>query len=193
MKWEKYAIVILTVVILGMSYVMFSGNMLASTGTVEHVGYVGMVCPVVTRVDGTVEDLGCHKNYLTNNGTNITTRQLFNIPSGISLEDKVVRMALGNTTGNFEVSIHPGEITECGLSAVEPIVWDDVASSKGNSGNVTNATKWTSTCSGIVVNTTGLLTNSSESKTYFAGNNFSDSVTLQSSDQLTVTWYVWVA
>jgi len=186
MNKEKYAIAILALVILGMSYVILTGNLMVSSSTVEHVGYVGMVCPKVARVDGSVEDLGCYKNYLTYNGTNHTTSQLFSKPTSASATNIIDTMVLGNTTGMFELPEHPGNITSCGLTQVRTLVWDVVS---GQNGNVTNATTWTSTCDNHVVNTTGLVTNS---EMYFAGNNFSTSVTLQSNDQLTVTWYVWI-
>jgi len=187
MKKENYAIAILSMVILGMSYVILTNNLMTSTNTAEHVGYTGLVCPTVTRVDGTVEDLGCYKNYLTYNGTNHTTAQLFEWPYGASATNVVDTMTLGNTTGNFEQSAHPGNITDCGLTQVKGLIWN--ASTAGQSGNVTNSTTWTSTCDNHVVNTTGLAT---VDEMYFAGNNFSTSVTLQSNDQLTVTWYVWI-
>ena len=187
MNTEKIVIGFLTLVVLGMSYVIFTGNQVVPSEIAGHAGidYVGMVCPKVTRADGTVEELECKSNYLTYNGTNHTTSQLFSKPTAASATDIVDTLVLGNTTGNFEQPEHPGNITDCGLTQVKPLVWSSVA---GQSGNVSNATTWTSTCT-LVVNTTGLETNAGM---YFAGNNFSSSVSLQPNDQLTVTLYVWV-
>lgn len=187
----KYAIALLAVSLIGTSYALLNNQMYSSNaaGTPQHMGYTGMVCREVTRYDGTIVDLGCYHNVLANNGKNLTTSQLFSKPSSASATDVVNTIQLGNTSAPAAASAtHPGVIAECGLVEYASLAWINVGTATDGNGNVSANYKWTSTCNGVVVNTTGLLSNTDK---YFAGNTFTD-VTLQANDQLNVTWYVWI-
>jgi hypothetical protein len=187
----KYAIALLAVSLIGTSYALLNNQMYSSiaAGTPQQMGYTGMVCREVTRTDGTVLDLGCYHNVLANNGKNLTTSQLFSKPSAASATDVVDTMQLGNTSAPLVTSAtHPGLIAECGLDEYASLAWIGVGTATDGNGNVSTNYRWTSTCDGVVVNTTGLLSNTNK---YFAGNTFT-SVTLQANDQLNVTWYVWI-
>lgn len=178
---ETYGIGILTVLLIG-AISMLASNSMTYSGSPVSLEYTGMVCQKVTRADGLVEDFGCNHNVLTNNGKNMIIYQLFQNASG---SNNISSMVLGNgTQPAVGDATHPNKIAECGLTEYATLDWQNAT---GN-GNVTANHQWTSTCDNILVNTTGLET---AGNTYFAGNNFT-SVTLQTSDQLTVTWYVWV-
>lgn len=187
---EKFAIVILTVALLGMFSVMQTGNLMASSGSTQYVGYVGVVCREITRADGTFEYLGCSRNTLINKGKNHTTSQLASTPSAASATDIIDTIQLANTTPpHAEESSLTGVISDCGLAEYASLSWIEQKNNTGYSnGNISTNYEWTSTCNSVVVNTTALITNGN---VYFAGNTFTD-VTLQINDQLNVTWYVWV-
>jgi len=188
---EKFAIVILTVALLGMFSVMQTSNLMASSGSTQGVGYVGMVCREITRADGTFEDLGCNKNTLINKGKNYTTSQLTSTPDTADASDIISTIQLGNTSApNAEDTTFQGVIGDCGLAEYTTLTWISQKNNTGYSnGNVSTNYEWTSTCNSVVVNQTALV--SADDDHYFAGNSFTD-VTLQINDQLNVTWYVWV-
>ncbi|OGI11558.1 hypothetical protein A3K64_03575 [Candidatus Micrarchaeota archaeon RBG_16_36_9] len=100
-------------------------------------------------------------------------------------------IAVGNssTAENDDLAALPAEITDSGLARAQG-TYGLIPQSIGN---------WSIskvfTSSGavnLIVNTTALL-NASSTGTMFAGKNFASSVTLQSGDQLNVTWYIWVS
>jgi len=197
----KYAIALLSVALLGTSYVllnnqMYTGGSVASGGTLE---YTGMVCHTVTRADGDVEDLGCNHNILFLVGKNFTTSQLFSAPSAAGATP-VANISLGNGTAAptdtwSAVSFGGIKSTDsCALGPQNSLTWINVPNATSGyidaSGNVSANYKWTSACgsgTGEEVNQTmiGLTTNA------FAANTFTN-VFLQANDQLNVTWYVWI-
>lgn len=143
-----------------------------------------MVCQKVTRADGTVEDLGCSHNTFMNQGAAFIANQI-----NSSDANYIDRLILGNsTTPAVANTALAGEIFDCGLGAVALTLVPD---SVNGLYNLSDSNEFTSTCSGIVVNTTAL--NSSGMDTgshYFAANTFT-ATTLQSGDKLNVTWHVW--
>ena len=78
------------------------------------------------------------------------------------------------------------EYTDCGLSGALGTITDQ------GTGNFSVANTFTSTCDGKIVNVTRISNATASAGVYFAGNNFT-SVTLQTADQLTVTWYIWIS
>lgn len=79
-----------------------------------------------------------------------------------------------------------GEYYSCGLARAAGSLADQ------GTGNFSYAHTFTATCDGLMTNVTALYNKTGAvGSTYFAGNNFTG-VTLDTDDQLTVTWYVWV-
>jgi len=132
----------------------------------------------------------CTHNAMMNIGLN-WTRDLIGNGSASGQMDVI---ALGNftsaetatltTINNTETN---APIPDCGLEPAEG-AYSVVSSSVGN---WSISKVFTSTCDDVVVNTTALL-NATSSGTMFAGKNFAAPVTLQSNDQLNVTWFIWV-
>jgi len=136
----------------------------------------------------------CGPNTLTNAGMNFIEDQL--ISSTVS---NISFIALCNTSnvstdgggdGCKQVTtastVLNGEYQTCGLERAQ-----GTYASEGT-GNFSYAYTFTSGCNNLVTNGTGLFNDTNGiSGILFAANNFT-SVTLQTNDQLTVTWYVWV-
>lgn len=134
----------------------------------------------------------CTHNLVTNQGLNWTRDKLSGVSSA---SGSATSLALGNTTSAEVAALTslPGQINDCGLTPVA-----GTASTVGSSvGNYSVTYLWVSSCNSETVNTTALYNQSAPGTscgsncTMFAGKNFAAPVTLQSGDQLNVTWYVW--
>lgn len=165
---------------------MSSLSTLNSNTGAQGINYVGTVCPKIIRSSGRVEDLGCGHNLLMNEGKNFIEEEIGNGTASTNIVD-VMFLGNGTTWGTSDMTVHTGEIIECGLGAATGLSANDI----GN-GNWSFTNTWTSSCAGVIVNTTGLNCSAcAEGTEFFAGNNFT-SVTLQTNDQINVTWYVFV-
>jgi len=144
----------------------------------QGVGLDGVQCTKITRADGSIEDLGCHHNVLTTTGANA----IRDLVGGGSAGPDFNYIGLGNDTG-------------------APVAGDTALEKEWNACGVTRATgtyaayasaKWsmaktfTSTCDGVVVNASGMF-NGSSAQTLLCAANFTQA-TLQTDDQITVTW-----
>jgi hypothetical protein len=97
------------------------------------------------------------------------------------------------TLANCTVSQAPGQTelcggqdwTSCGMGPDDPTDGPTYSSAGTGAWNV--SATWTSTCDNVIVNATALYNNT----LMFAQNNFT-TVTLMSSDQINVTWGIWV-
>jgi hypothetical protein len=154
--------------------------------------------PVTSLVPGTLgiyssvciyvndEQIGdCTHNLMMNSGLNWTRDAIGNAGTSSSMK----YIAVGNTsTAETEQTSLAGEVTGCGLDRAVGTY------AVVGTGNWSVTKEFTSSCNSLVVNTTSLFntTYGGAGQTIFAGKNFSSSVTLQSSDKLNVTWYVWV-
>jgi hypothetical protein len=149
------------------------------------INYHSSVCKVVTRADGTVEDLGCNPNIVTNAGLN-HLRDFLGQGNVGSANASIITVGNGTAPVAGSTTLN-NEITDCGFGRVGATY----AVVGAGSGNWSLTYTWTDvSCNGLVVNTTALF-NASTSGTMFAGNSFT-SVTLQANDQLNVTWTIWV-
>ncbi len=169
--------------------------------------YHASVCKVVTRVDGTQEDLGCSKNLFNQDGMNVTRDCLaFNGGSNCTI---VRVIGLANIT--FEPSGAPGcnatsqgasnqslcgEYTHSGLQRADAdAVRLNATASSGTAGNWTITRQFTNTGSGaLAVNATGLFNTTTANETreiFFAQNEFT-TATLQVNDRINITWFIWV-
>jgi hypothetical protein len=128
------------------------------------------------------KDCETFHNVITNQYLNETITHAF-FTSGDSAAN-FSWMALGNGTVPAAASTSlNAEIADCGLArALGTASWV-------GTGNASITKTWTSTCNGVVVNTTMLLNASSTGLTY-GGGEFTDR-TLQTSDNITVTAYTW--
>jgi hypothetical protein len=81
-----------------------------------------------------------------------------------------------------------GEYFACGLSRAAGTLTVEESSA----GNFSYAKTFTASCNSLEINVTSIFNASAgATQAYFAGNNFTG-VTLETDDQLTVTWYIWV-
>ncbi len=171
---------LLAVVAIGVmivSYGGFVGNvMLSSSG--QEVEYSSMVCVYLNG-----NEVFCKPNTLTALGKNMTRDRLTG-GAGAAVD----YIGVGNSTGvNSTSPSLEGEISDCGLDRAQ-----DTSVLNIDNGNWSYNYKFTSTCSGLIVNTTGIFNHTSANDGFLAGATFSSSVTLQTNDELNVTWYVFV-
>jgi len=161
-----------------------SGNMISSDEQFgQEIEYGSMVC--VYHNDKLVY---CSPNTLTTGGKNMTRDRLINGPGAA-----VAYIAVGNgsavaassTSLDSEITAATGCTNLARASGSGPVA---IAT-----GNWSYSYKWTSDCGNIKVNTTGLFNASAGSgDVLFAGDTFSNPVTLSVNDQLNVTWYIFV-
>jgi hypothetical protein len=198
-KTGKYVIALLTVALLGTSYVLLNNQMYAAsapTSVGQQSMYTGMVEVTVTNALGEVVSHEISHNILVLAGKNFTTQQLFSAPIA-AVDTPVANISLGNGTtapNQLETAVHFGGIADCDLAPSNTLSWININNGTGTytdgSGNVSANHKWTANCgsgTGEEVNQTmiGLTTS------IFAVNTFTN-VFLQANDQLNVTWYVWI-
>jgi len=131
-------------------------------------------------------------NLVTSTGLNFSVGKIFGVPNAGAAPFTVI--ALGNYSNITEAMTFINNtasntaIADCTLTPTNVTTPLYVSL-----GNVSMSALWTSGCNNEIVNTTALYnyTTNGTSNAMFAGKNFSASVTLQSGDQLNVTWYVW--
>lgn len=179
---------LLAVVAIGamiVSYSGFVGNvvsfpMSAQNPSGQEIKYGSSVC--VYHND---ELVFCKSNTLTNIGMNTTVARLAGYQGAPFNYISVGNLSAINAS---TVTLGDGDIAECGLSRSQ-----DTAVANIGDGNWSWSYKFTSTCGGILVNTTALFNNTyANANTTFAGATFSNDVTLQSADELNVTWFIFV-
>lgn len=148
--------------------------------------YNSLVCPTVTRIDGTIEKLPCSHNVLYNTGMNHTMKALFwNLTS-----DTVSTIELCNSSYAGSRCDTP---VVAGTEAYFAYVDSGLAKKNGsimylNNGNTSIYTTFTATADAKTTNVTRL---TSWSGVNFSGNSFTP-VTLQTNDQLTLNWSIWI-
>lgn len=164
---------------------IMNNNSLPSSTVSDGIQYHSNVCTYVTRADGTVEPNGCSHNTLYNNGKEMIEGYL-----GAGQSGAILNISLCNATGTPGCATPVAAMTEafnnftnCGLNAQ-----NGVYGSLGT-GNWSVAKTFTATCDNVLTNSTRLM-NSTGSP--FAGNTFT-LVTLQTNDQLTINWTIWVS
>jgi hypothetical protein len=166
----------------------------------SELNYGSNVCVDVERADGTKERIGCKSNVVTNDGLNHIRKQLGQGQASTAF----VNIGLCNATTPPSAP-SPG----CGPAAATNDELDNEwATSDGsglgraagtwgqNGAQVGNWSVWntfTSSYDNRVTNKTGIWNSSTstENHTLLAENTFT-AVTLQTNDQLTVNWTIWV-
>lgn len=174
--------------------VMYSS--IASTSSVSGSHVSALYETAVCVYKNGVQVGECSHNTIPNAGLNWTRDKL----SGLGGAGSANVIALGNASSAENAAMLTinttagtnAPIADCTLTpqTVTPIALT------GSTGNYSLSYQWTSTCSNEVVNTTAIYNSTTgtygTSNLMFAGKNFSAPVTLQSGDQLNVTWYIWV-
>ncbi len=154
------------------------------TLTGDNIEYHSSVCTSVLRVDGTHEDNGCSKNLLTDAGKNLI-KDMLSSGSGAGVDYiGLCNSTAGCTSPEAGDTALDNEYTSSGLTRVQATY-----GSLGT-GNWSEVTTFTATVDDLSTNMTGLF-NASSGGTLFAENAFT-LVTLQTNDQLTINWTIWV-
>jgi hypothetical protein len=148
----------------------------------------GIACIQVTRADGTKEESICNHNQFPMSGRNMTRDYL---GAGASLSAINV-VAAGNVTTSQAATENwlNGEYAACGLTKAAGTGPTGVSGADAN-GNWSITKTFTSTCDSVVVNGTALMNGTGAGNYTFAMANFT-SATLQTNDQINITWFVWV-
>jgi hypothetical protein len=179
---KKEYIVAMAILVLAVAF--YLNPMKGSESSDATIKYHSSVCKVVTRVDGTVEDLGCGPNLVVNGGLDFINSCIGKGLCGTPTNFSIIALG-GNTT--------PQAATDTTLAnewATNGLSRAAATYTYIGTGNWSITKTWTDTTAASVVNTTGLF-NATSSGTLFAENYFTP-VTLQIADQLNVTWTIWV-
>jgi hypothetical protein len=184
-KW-KYGILLLLIAVVGIS-VYSAGALSPQAGVGDGITHYGIFHIVQTRNGVVIADIWTH-NFITNRGKDLIKMALTANSTPITLS----YLALGNvTSGNQLVTDTDlyNIYTVCGLS-----VGAGTQASQAPNGNWSVAKTFTYTgtgCTSNVVNLTGIY-NITTAGNLFAEANFT-SVTLNSGDQITITYNTWVS
>jgi hypothetical protein len=174
---RKEYVITLTILILAVAFSMISGFHNEEADAV--LEYNSQVC--VYKNDELVQ---CSHNIVTDAGLN-HLRDFLALGSAGSANASIIAVGNGSEPVAGSTSLNE-EITGCALARA---AGSYIANVSIGSWGITKL--WTQNgCPGIIVNSTALL-NATSGGTMFAGNTFT-TVTLQNSDQLNVTWTIWV-
>lgn len=176
---------------------IFFGNIVGQTNEKNYnaeggsLKYHSSVCKEIIRANGERKNLGCGHNLFTNLGKNIS-RDLLGLQPFAAGTGAVNVIGLGNssTTQLSSDTVLGSEWVNCGLGRAA----GTVSKIDSSVGNWTISNVFTNGCANDNVNATGLY-NSTSGNWLFAettlsgiGNDF-----LQPSDQLNITWYIWIS
>ncbi len=187
----------LSIIVLGSS-IAYSGMLLNSVSSLSgasednSIKYNNGVC--IYKNDDLIQ---CKSNLFTDKGKN-HTRDLLLYSTPLSA---ISAIALGNTSeaiGQGNISI-ANELTAansgCGLHRAAGTIGLSTNTTGYQVGNWSISKQFTNTCASIQVNVTGVFnttTAAQAGEALFAVTTFS-TVTLQPSDTLNITWYMWVS
>lgn len=186
-KLNKKHLVLLSVlsVIVVLAFAMAVNIATSSTEGSEGIAYHSSVCKTLTRADGSVEDLGCDHNLLVNAGAE-AIEDAIGSGSGTSAFNYIglCNSTAGCTAPASGDTAIDNEYTDSGLTRSQGTFGDNGV------GNWSVWKTFTATADSLTTNLTGIY-NASSGTTLLASNSFTE-VTLQTSDQLTVNWTIWV-
>jgi len=184
-KKLKYMIPLL-VVFTSVFLLAYGFNFNSEGGISSEIEYNSMVCKQITRADGSVEAPECSSNLLMSAGAE-AIEQILGVGLNVAAYDYIAlcNATAGCTDPAAGDTTLDNELAAGGLSRSQGDY-----TSNGN-GNWTISETFTASANNLVTNVTGIF-NASSSGTMLAQNSFT-SATLQSSDQLTVNWTIWVA
>jgi hypothetical protein len=169
----------------------YVGNMVATSGTPsgdvgQPLKYGSMVCVLKNG-----ELVGCHHNALVDVGKIHVTDRLFGGAGNFTSWIAVGNCSGGTCPGASSQAL-PQEINSSTGCAEFTAYNDETPITNATNGLWMYSALWTASCSGLVVNTTGIY-NGTVSRLLFAAANFTSPVTLQTNDQLNVSWVIYVA
>ncbi len=181
------------VVLVAVLWFGLSGSQVPATveeGKAVAIGYNSAVCKEVTRADGSKEDLGCKHNLFTSMGKDMV-RDLLGIYSSLAAVNVI---SLGNATGADQGAANVSLGQEYGANPPAACGLGRAAGSFSNvttsAGNWSVSKVFTATCNALNVSATGLY-NATSGNFLFAETTFTPA-TLQTNDQINITWYIWV-
>jgi len=174
---KKIIAVLGIIVIAGMLFGLGMQPVVFQQGLEEH-GYIDGFISVYHN--GVLVDR--HHNVLTDLGANGIRDYL---SGGAGSAINYIAVGNGSDITTSSTSIPGGDITDCGFSRATGTLGIQ------GTGNWSFEKIYTSTCDGIVVNTSGMY-NASSGDYMFWGDDFTD-CTLQSSDTLKITWNISVS
>lgn len=181
------------------SNVSYQSSTSTALNKLKFEDYVCLTTTGATPYDpthGTVKDLGCIHNMLTNAGIGA----LGNVLNGTTVTLNLTRIALANGTviAPTDTTL-PGEWLPNGVNTAACGLGNASATSVGQAQGAWNLTKtFTNTCTGAVVNQTGIYNQSYTSSGAFTAGNvlFAEAnftmTTLQPNDQINVTWGLYI-
>lgn len=152
--------------------------------TPAKVKYGSAVCNHVTRADGTVEELGCSHNTVTDLG--LDGIQDYLMTGGGTAFDYIAlcnASIVCNASAAGSVTLD-SEVAGCGMDRAQG------TTAELGTGNWSVYKEFTSTCNGFITNKTGLFNDSADDR-LLAENTFT-LVTLQNNDKLTINWTIFV-
>ncbi|QLJ52546.1 MAG: hypothetical protein Sv326_0445 [Candidatus Fermentimicrarchaeum limneticum] len=199
--WKKYGIAAMCLVLLGVAAyvavlptayqagavvadkVVYSedGSVELASKSPDALQYTGVLC-VGARLDGIYYDYGCRHNIITSKGRNMLAWSVEGNGTALVLN----KLGVGNSSaGQVAADTDLANLyTNCGLSIAT------VTPYSPGVGNWSVNNVFTSTCTNIVANTTGIY-NTTTAGNLFAEANYT-SVTLNINDQLNLTYNMWV-
>jgi len=149
------------------------------------ITYHSDVCKTVTRADGTVEPTDCSHNLLYDTGKDLIELQLGDNPT----TDEVDQISLCNSATSSNCGTPQADagetfltITDSGLSETTG-TYASIGTGNWTISNTFTASASVKTAGTRLQNTLG---------TNFAGNAFTE-VSLESGDQLSIEWNIWVS
>jgi hypothetical protein len=154
------------------------------TTTESTISYHSDVCKYVTRANGSIEDIGCSHNLLVDAGANAIRDALNTGAVGSFKWIALCNASVSCATPAITDTTLDNEYTTAGLNR------SDGAYNAMNNGNWSIANTFTATQDNVLTNKTALF-NASSADTMLAENEFT-LVTLQTNDQLTINWTIWV-
>ena len=203
------AILLIASFTLGMtfqSFIFTPTTLLTADETGQTITYHAAVCKTVTRVDGTVEDLGCAPNLFNQDGMNFTRDKLGFDGGAATNQIDVIALANVSSSGTPSCPVGGGqdsanqtlcgEYSHSGLArATADAIRFNATASGSTAGNWTITRQFTNTGSGALdVNGTGLFNTTTTNETgeaFFAQTTFT-TATLQVNDKINITWFIWV-
>jgi len=182
-NFKKFILPVFALVLL-VSVLAFSMNSNQSTDDSISITYHSNVCKQVTRADGTIEEPDCGHNLLYTSGKELIETYLGDTGGS---SDEVDQISLCDAAVGCETPVVGASETFSVLADRGLEETTGTYASVGD-GNWTISNTFTATGS-VSTNVTRL---QNTAGTNFAGNEFT-LVSLESGDQLSITWNIWVS
>lgn len=164
---------------------MFNGIISNEMSVSESPTWTGTVCPTIERLDGSIEELECTTNLLTNLGANFTAETISgqDITGAAPGTDYAEHISLTLDAGGADATwlVLPTEIAAGGLERATGTL------STNSQGNYSCWKQFTASATHTAVHTAGINWNvTSAANSLVAANDLSSTVNLESGDKLTM-------